>query len=132
MLLAAYFWNILKVEWRTLPETENFAEIRRLYRFIWMLYGLLMIIFGAQQALDYAFTFSTESMLGAIGRETVVNAIAVTKTKTRLTPSPAARERVGVRALNVDAILCLLKALAPTPGGVERQVCRDVLRTWEP
>ena len=77
LLLAAYFWNILKVEWRTLPETENFAEIRRLYRFIWMLYGLLMIIFGAQQALDYAFTFSTESMLGAIGRETVVNAIAL-------------------------------------------------------
>src|SRR3990170_7640470 len=49
LLLAAYFWNILKDEWRTLPETENFAEIRRLYRFIWMLYGLLMVVFGAQQ-----------------------------------------------------------------------------------
>jgi uncharacterized membrane protein len=32
LLIAAYFWNILKEEWRTLPETENFAEIRRLYR----------------------------------------------------------------------------------------------------
>ncbi len=77
LLLAAYFWNILKYEWRTLSETENFAEIRRLYRFVWVLYGLLMVIYGAQQALDYAFTLSTETVLGAIGRETVVNAIAL-------------------------------------------------------
>ena len=77
LLIAAYFWNILKFEWTTLPETENFAEIRRLYRFIWTLYGLLMVIFGSQQALDYAFTLSTGDVLGAIGRETVVNAIAL-------------------------------------------------------
>ena len=77
LLIAAYFWNILKDEWRTLPETENFTEIRRLYRFIWMLYGLLMVVFGAQQALDYAFTLSTENVLGAIGRETAVNAMAL-------------------------------------------------------
>ncbi len=77
LLIAAYFWNILKDEWRTLPETENFAEIRRLYRFIWMLYGLLMVVYGTQQALDYAFTLSTQNVLGIIGRETVVNAIAL-------------------------------------------------------
>ena len=67
LLIAAYFWNILKDEWRTLPETENFAEIRRLYRFIWMLYGLLMAVYGAQQALDYAFTLSAGNVLGTIG-----------------------------------------------------------------
>ncbi|MDO9302856.1 MAG: DUF5671 domain-containing protein [Anaerolineales bacterium] len=90
LLIAAYFWNILKDEWRHPdgssrfaahraegPETENFAEIRRLYRFIWMLYGLLMAVYGAQQALDYAFTLSTQNVLGVIGRETVVNAIAL-------------------------------------------------------
>ncbi len=76
LLIAAYFWNILKNEWRMLAETENFAEIRRLYRFIWMLYGLLMVIYGAQQALDFAFTLSA-SVLGTIGRETAVNAIAL-------------------------------------------------------
>jgi hypothetical protein len=77
LLIAAYFWNTLKAEWRTLPETENFAEIRRLYRFIWMLYGLLMVIFGAQQALDYTFTLSAGNVLGVLGRETAVNAIAL-------------------------------------------------------
>lgn len=76
LLIAAYFWNILKSEWRALPETENFAEIRRLSRFIWMLYGLLMVIYGAQQALDFAFTLPV-SVLGEIGRETAVNAIAL-------------------------------------------------------
>ncbi|MCQ3936815.1 MAG: hypothetical protein DPW18_07175 [Chloroflexi bacterium] len=77
LLIAAYFWNILKGEWRALAETENFAEIRRLYRFVWMLYGLLMTVYGAQQALSFAFTLSTGDVLGAIGRETIVNAIAL-------------------------------------------------------
>lgn len=77
LLLAAYFWNILKEEWRSLSETENYAEVRRLYRFIWMLYGLLMVVYGAQQALDYAFTLSTGTLLGTVGRETAVNAIAM-------------------------------------------------------
>ncbi|MBL8098402.1 MAG: hypothetical protein JNK81_04430 [Anaerolineales bacterium] len=76
LLIAAYFWNILKQNWSKLSETENFAEIRRLYRFIWMLYGLLMTIYGAQQALNFAFTLPS-NVLGEIGRETVINAIAL-------------------------------------------------------
>ncbi len=77
LLIAAYFWRTLQNEWRTLPETESFAEIRRLYRFIWMLYGLMMVIYGAQQALNYAFTLSAGNVLGVLGRETAVNAIAL-------------------------------------------------------
>lgn len=76
LLIAAYFWNILKQNWSKLSETENFAEIRRLYRFVWMLYGLLMTIYGAQQALNFAFTLPS-NVLGEIGRETVINAIAL-------------------------------------------------------
>lgn len=77
LLIAVYFLSILKNEWSVLPETENFAEIRRLYRFVWLIYGLAMMIFGAQQALGYAFTLSTNEVLGSIGRETVVNAMAL-------------------------------------------------------
>lgn len=76
LLIAAYFWNILRIAWASLSDLENFSEIRRLHRFIWMLYGLLMIVYGAQQALDFAFTLSS-SVLGEIGRETAVNAIAL-------------------------------------------------------
>jgi len=77
LLLAAYFWNVLNFEWRTLPEKDNFSEVRRLYRFIWMLYGLLMVVFGSQLALDFAFTLSARNVLGDVGLATVVNATAL-------------------------------------------------------
>ncbi len=76
-LIAAYFWNVLQGEWKTLPEKENFTEVRRLARFVWMLYGLLYVIYGAQQALGFAFMLSADDMLGAAGRETIVNAVAM-------------------------------------------------------
>ena len=76
LLIAAYFWNVLKVNWRALTETENFIEIRRLYRFVWVLYGLLLLVYGVQQALSFAFNFPTQ-VLGEIGKETAVNAIAL-------------------------------------------------------
>ena len=125
LLLAAYFWNILKDEWRTLPETENFAEIRRLYRFIWMLYGLLMVVFGAQQALDYAFTLSAKNVLGVIGRETAVNAMALLvigapvwffswRILQEVVPDPAEREsylRLGVLyLLSLGGVIVVLTA----------------------
>jgi hypothetical protein len=77
LLIAAYFLRVVNHEWKTLSNTGNYAEIRRLYRFIWMLYGLIMVIYGAQQALSYAFTLSINNVLGDMGRETAVNAIAL-------------------------------------------------------
>jgi hypothetical protein len=74
-LVAYYFMTILRGEWKTLNEKENFTEIRRLYRFLWVLYSLIMIIFGAQMALRYVFTIPV-NVLGQFGRESVVNAIA--------------------------------------------------------
>lgn len=76
LLLAAYFWSILRAEWPTLPETENFKDIRRIYRYLWMLYGLLMIIFGAQQILRFILYIPTD-LIGSIGREQFVNATAL-------------------------------------------------------
>jgi hypothetical protein len=76
LLIAAYFWSILRGTWPALPDSENFVEIRRLYRFIWMLYGLLMVIYGSQQALNFAFTLPA-NVLGELGREKAVNAIAL-------------------------------------------------------
>ncbi len=66
LLLAAYFWNILRAEWTSLPDTENFKDIRRIYRFVWTLYGLLMIIFGAQQILRFIFYMPT-GVIGSMG-----------------------------------------------------------------
>ena len=75
-IVAAYFWNILRGEWATLPDKENFSEVRRLYRYTWMLYGLLMTVFGAQQVLRFLFHVPGD-LLGELGREIVVNGIAL-------------------------------------------------------
>jgi len=74
--LAAYFWSILRAEWPTLPDTKNFKDIRRLYRYLWMLYGLLMIIFGAQQNLRFILYIPTD-LIGSVRRETFINATAL-------------------------------------------------------
>jgi len=78
-IVAAYFWNILRGEWATLTDPltgENFSDVRRLYRYIWMLYGLLMTVFGAQQVLRYLF-YIPGDILGELGREIVVNGTAL-------------------------------------------------------
>ncbi len=76
LILAAYFWNVLRGDWAALEERKNFAEVRRLYRYIWMLYGLLMTVFGAQQILLFIFLLPGD-VLGELGRETVVNGTAL-------------------------------------------------------
>lgn len=76
LLVAAYFWNTLQGAWKSLPERENFAEVRRLYRYLWMLYGLLMTAFGAQQILRFIFYIPSHT-LGMLGRETFVNGFAL-------------------------------------------------------
>ena len=75
-LVAIYFWNILRGEWRTLPSKDNFADVRRLYRYLWMLYSLLMVIFGAQQVLRFMFNVPA-NVLGDLGRETLINGISL-------------------------------------------------------
>src|SRR5512134_3466158 len=75
-IVAAYFWNILRKEWATLPDKENFADVRRLYRYLWMLYGLLMTVFGAQQILRFLF-YIPGDVLGELGREVMVNGVAL-------------------------------------------------------
>ena len=75
-IVAAYFWNILRAEWVTLRERENFTEVRRLYRYIWMLYGLLLTVFGTQQILRFLL-YIPGDVLGEFGREVVVNGLAL-------------------------------------------------------
>jgi uncharacterized protein DUF5671 len=76
LIVASYFWNVLRSEWATLTDKENFSEVRRLYRYIWMLYGLLMTVFGAQQILRFIF-YIPGNLLGELGREVVVNGTAL-------------------------------------------------------
>jgi hypothetical protein len=75
-IVAAYFWNILRQEWETLSEKDNFTEVRRLYRYLWMLYGLLLTVFGTQQILRFLLDIPGD-VLGNLGNSIAVNGIAL-------------------------------------------------------
>ena len=75
-IVAFYFWNILRGGWASLPDKENFTEVRRLYRYIWMLYGLLLTVFGAQQILRFLL-YIPGDVLGDLGRDVAVNGVAL-------------------------------------------------------
>ena len=75
-VVAFYFWNILRNEWETLPDKTTFTDVRRLYRYIWMLYGLLMTVFGTQQILRFLF-YIPGGVLGQLGREVAINGMAL-------------------------------------------------------
>jgi hypothetical protein len=78
-IVAAYFWNILRGEWKTFSDPlmgQNFTEVRRLYRYIWMLYGLLLTVFGAQQVLRFLLDIPGD-ILGNLGNGIAVNGIAL-------------------------------------------------------
>ncbi len=55
-LLAAYLARVLQRDWEAGPTTAAFPETRRLYRYLWMLYGLAMMVGGTQQVLTFVFT----------------------------------------------------------------------------
>jgi hypothetical protein len=77
-LVALYFWNVLRDAWKSLTDPENFADVRRLYRYLWLLYSLLMVVFGAQQILRYVFYLPVPKyLLGDVGQGMFANGLTL-------------------------------------------------------
>ncbi|GAB4501995.1 MAG: DUF5671 domain-containing protein [Anaerolineales bacterium] len=77
LLVAAYFWNILRRIWQTLPERECFSDVRRLHRYLWLAYSLFMLIFGAQKILYFAL-LQFSPLLGQTGNDIFLNGLTLT------------------------------------------------------
>jgi hypothetical protein len=75
-IAALYFYSILRRDWATLEDTGNFADIRRLYRFVWVVYALALTVAGVQQTIRYIFFFPTGG-LGIFGRAMFLNAFTL-------------------------------------------------------
>jgi hypothetical protein len=75
-LVALYFWRILRMELPVITAKDDFMDVRRLYRHLWVIYGLLMTILGAQQVLRFIFFVPTD-VLGDVTRETTINGLAL-------------------------------------------------------
>jgi hypothetical protein len=77
-IAAGYIWKTLQETWKSLPAFYNFADVRRLYRFIWLLYSLSLVVFGAQQVLRFIFYLpAPENVLGAGRQEILANGVAL-------------------------------------------------------
>ena len=75
-IVALYFWNVLRSDWTRLTDRQYYADVRRLYRYIWTLYGLLLTVFGVQQILRFLF-YVPGGLLGHLGREVAINGLAL-------------------------------------------------------
>ncbi len=75
-IVALYFWNVTRGEWKTFRVKEDWADVRRLYRYIWVLYSLIMVVFGVQQILCYLF-YVPSGILGEVGHGTFINGLAL-------------------------------------------------------
>ena len=75
-VLALYFLYVLREDWEKLEEKSAFLSLRRIYRYLWVLYALTLALSGVGQILYYLFSaFSAE----IIGRNAsgLVNGIAL-------------------------------------------------------
>ena len=52
-IAAGYFYWVVQTDWRAGVTGDTFAETRRLYRYIWLVYAALMAVFGLQQLLQF-------------------------------------------------------------------------------
>ncbi len=52
-LAAAYFYSVLRADWKAGPVGDDFAVLRRLFRYLAMVYFLIMAVIGAQRVLEY-------------------------------------------------------------------------------
>lgn len=76
MGVAFYYFNtVLKNEWAANTEGNDLPGTRRLFRYIWMLYSLVLLVFSIVFILE--FIFLTPVGLGNPSRELLANGISI-------------------------------------------------------
>ena len=74
--VAVYFLNILKKDWLEVSNKAALTLTRRIYRYIWVLYSLVMAIAGVNQILRYIFSLA--SIGGVYENALFANGLALT------------------------------------------------------
>ncbi|MCD4673890.1 MAG: DUF5671 domain-containing protein [Anaerolineaceae bacterium] len=74
-ILAVYFYKILQADWASSTDTDSLVDLKRLYRYIWMLYSLGLTIIGTQKLVVYILTW--QQSIGSSGKEQFSNALTL-------------------------------------------------------
>ena len=73
-VLAAYFYTVIRANWKETPKGIWFPLIRRIACYLLMLYGFVMVFAGVQQLLSYVFELA--GTIGGGDAEILVNGFA--------------------------------------------------------
>jgi hypothetical protein len=77
-LVAFYFYTILRGDWKVIQPGENFINICRIYRTIWVLYGLGLTISGVQQLIHFILFTNYDLLSIPAFRIQAINGLVVT------------------------------------------------------
>jgi hypothetical protein len=58
-IVAAYFITVLRADWGSVRPRTMLADIRRIYRYIWVLNTLVYVVAGVQQTLSFIFSLAS-------------------------------------------------------------------------
>ena len=76
LILAVYFYKVLHSIWASSTDTDSLVDLRRLYRYVWMLYSLVLTIIGVQKLIVYILTFKPTIFISG-GIEQFSNALTL-------------------------------------------------------
>ena len=74
-LIAGYVIYVTRQHWEEAQINHDFSESRRLYRYIWVIYGLAMLVGGISQVVEYILTI--QETLGVAPQARLANGIAL-------------------------------------------------------
>ena len=78
LLAAAYFFWVLRQDWNAIEPREAFANLQRISRWIWMFYGLGLLVSGLYQLLGFILNFNLTLMTQDYQRYWAVNGVVLT------------------------------------------------------
>jgi len=85
-LIASYFVTVLRADWKQITlevvpvparGEETFVTVRRISRYLWVLYGLFLTVAGVQQILTFILQIPP-STFGSLLRANFINGLALT------------------------------------------------------
>lgn len=70
--LAAALWvhRVLRNDWQTYPQQDNYLEMRRVWRYLWLVYGIVLTVIGVGSLLFHWF-----SILGQVDLTSTTNQV---------------------------------------------------------
>jgi len=76
-LVAVYFLSVLRQDWKSVIPSDALRSVRRLYRTLWVLYALVLIVAGVQQILRFMLSIPTDVLFGPSVRVGFTNGLTL-------------------------------------------------------